>query len=75
MGRFPACSGFADERTWHSDGERMMRSRANDEAMAEMYRDDPAFALMLVNSILEDGDEWELQVVSRQILLAIRSYF
>ena len=53
----------------------MMRSRANDEAMAEMYRDDPAFALMLVNRILEDGDEWELQVVSRQILLAIRSYF
>lgn len=53
----------------------MMRSRANDEAMAEMYRDDPAFALMLVNSILEDGDEWELQVVSRQILLAMRSYF
>ena len=50
-----------------------MRSRANDEAMAEMYRDDSELAVMLVNSILEDGEEWELQVVLRQILLAVES--
>ncbi|WP_025140945.1 DNA-binding protein [Achromobacter sp. DH1f] len=47
-----------------------MRSRANEEAMAEMYRDDPAFALELVNQILADGDQEELLIVLRQMALA-----
>lgn len=47
-----------------------MRSKPNDQAMAEMYRDDPAFALELVNQILADGDQEELLIVLRQMALA-----
>lgn len=35
----------------------MMRSRLHDDAMAELYRNDPTFALEVVNVILEDGDQ------------------
>lgn len=48
-----------------------MRSKPNDQAMAEMYRDDPAFALELVNQILADGDQEELLIVLRQMALAL----
>ena len=29
-----------------------MKDRTHDEAMAELYREDPAYALQLLNSIL-----------------------
>lgn len=45
----------------------MMRSRPHDDAMAELYRNDPAFALEVVNGILEDGDQAELLIVLRQM--------
>jgi len=48
----------------------MMRSRPHDVAMAELYRSDPAFALELVNDILENGDQAELLIVLRQMALA-----
>jgi len=44
-----------------------MRDRSHDEAMAEMYRADPEYAVQLLNSILEDGDQGELLVVLRQL--------
>ncbi len=44
-----------------------MRDRSHDEAMAETYRADPEFAVLLLNSILEDGDQGELLVVLRQL--------
>lgn len=44
-----------------------MRSRPNDEAMAELYRSDPAFALEVINDILEDGDQAELLTVLRHL--------
>lgn len=47
-----------------------MKSRAHDEAMAELYRDDPEFALQVINSILEDGDQAELLIVLRQMTKA-----
>lgn len=47
-----------------------MRSKPKDQAMAEMYRADPAFALELVNQILADGDQEELLVMLRQMALA-----
>ncbi len=47
-----------------------MRSRAHDEAMAEMYRNDPALALDVINGILEDGDQAELLTVLRQLAQA-----
>lgn len=44
-----------------------MRSRPHDEAMAELYRSDPALALDVINGILEDGDQAELLAVLRQL--------
>ncbi len=50
----------------------MMKSRAHDDAMAELYRKDPAFARQVINSILEDenGDQGELLIVLRQMAKA-----
>lgn len=47
-----------------------MKSRSHDEAMAEMYRDDPALALGVINDILADGDQAELLIVLRQMAQA-----
>jgi probable addiction module antidote protein len=51
-------------------GEQTMRSRPHDDAMAEVYRNDPEFALDVINAILEDGDQGELLVVLRQMTQA-----
>ncbi len=48
-----------------------MRSRPHDEAMAELYRSDPALALEVINGILVDGDQAELMSVLRQLALAV----
>jgi len=40
-----------------------MRSRPHDEAVAELYRSDPAFALQVINCILEDVNQAELLTV------------
>ena len=47
-----------------------MRDRARDEAMAEMFHQDPAYALELLNSILEDGEQGELLIALRQMTKA-----
>ena len=47
-----------------------MKDRTHDEAMAELYRQDPAYALQLLNSILEDGDQSELLIALRQMAKA-----
>lgn len=52
------------------NGEQMMKSRPHDGAMAELYRADPAFALEVINGILEDGDQAELLIVLRQMAQA-----
>ena len=38
--------------------------------MAELYRDDPTFALDVINGFLQDGDQAELLIVLRQIAQA-----
>lgn len=48
----------------------MMKSKPSDVAMAELYRDDPALALDVINGILEDGDQAELLIVLRQMAQA-----
>ena len=48
-----------------------MRSRSHDEAMADLYRSDPALALETINQILEDGDQAELLIVLRQLAQAL----
>ncbi|AYD66797.1 addiction module antidote protein [Achromobacter sp. LC458] len=47
-----------------------MKSRPHDEAMAELYRDDPALAVDLINSVLEDGTQAELLIALRQLTQA-----
>ena len=47
-----------------------MRSRPHDDAMAELYRSDPALALEVINGILADGDQAELLTVLRQMAQA-----
>ncbi len=47
-----------------------MKDRPHDEAMAEVYRLDPAYAVQLLNSILEDGDQGELLITLRQMAKA-----
>lgn len=47
-----------------------MRDRTHDEAMAEVFRDDPEYAIQLLNSIFEDGDQGELLITLRQMTKA-----
>jgi probable addiction module antidote protein len=47
-----------------------MRSKNHDEAMAELYRSDPTFALEVINGILEDGNQAELLIALRQMAQA-----
>ena len=47
-----------------------MRDRTHDEAMAELFKEDPAYALQLLNSILEDGEQGELLIALRQMAKA-----
>jgi len=47
-----------------------MKSRSHGDAMAELYRSDPALALEVINGILEDGDQAELLIVLRQLAQA-----
>jgi probable addiction module antidote protein len=42
----------------------------HDDAMAEMHREDPTYALQLLNSILEDGDQSEFLIALRQMAKA-----
>ncbi|MDY7807123.1 addiction module antidote protein [Burkholderia stagnalis] len=47
-----------------------MRCRPYDEAMAELYHNDPPLALEIINGILADGDQAELLVVLLQMAQA-----
>ena len=53
------------QRNW-VNGDRMTRSRPHDDAMAELYRSDPALALEVIQGIVADGDHTELPSVLRQ---------
>jgi probable addiction module antidote protein len=47
-----------------------MKDRSHDDAMVELFRDDPAAAATL-NAILADGDQGELLVTLRQMAKAV----
>ena len=47
-----------------------MKDRQHDEAMAELFRQDPAYAVELLNNILEDGEQSELLIALRQMTKA-----
>ena len=42
-----------------------MRDRPHDDAMAERFREDPAYAVELLNDILKDGDQGEVLIALR----------
>lgn len=46
------------------------RDRNHDEVMADLFRNDPAYALEFLNSILEDGEQAELLIALRQMTKA-----
>lgn len=50
--------------------QKDITDRGHDEAMAELFRSDPAYAQALLNSILEDGEQGELLIVLRQMTKA-----
>ncbi len=52
-------------------GKHAVRDRADDEAMAGMFRDYPAYAVQLLNSIVEESDRSELLIALRQMAKAI----
>lgn len=47
-----------------------MRDRTHDEAMAEVFRNDPAYALKLLDNILQDGEQGEILIALRQMTKA-----
>ncbi len=47
-----------------------MKDRLHDDAMAEMLKQDPEYAVEMLNSILEDGDQSELLIALRQLAKA-----
>jgi len=47
-----------------------MKDKLHDDAMAVVYRDDPAYAVLLLNAILEDGDQSEFLIALRQMAKA-----
>lgn len=47
-----------------------MKDREHDESMAELFRDDPAFATKYLNDVLNDGDQADLLIALRQLAQA-----
>ena len=47
-----------------------MKDKPYDEVMAEVFRNDPAYAVELLNDILEDGEPAELLIALRQMAKA-----
>ena len=40
--------------------EKLLQSRPHDEALIASFRDDPEYAAVFLNAVLEDGDQEEL---------------
>jgi DNA-binding phage protein len=47
-----------------------MKDRSHEEAMAQLFRDDPQFAADYLNDLLLDGEPVDLLVALRQIAQA-----
>ena len=44
-----------------------MKDRSHDEAMAELFGEDPAFAVEYLDQLFQDGEQSDLMVALRQI--------
>jgi DNA-binding phage protein len=58
---------YEDIQTRPMATERVMKDKPHDEAMAELYREEPDFAIAALNAVLQDGDQAELMIVLRQM--------
>jgi probable addiction module antidote protein len=47
-----------------------MKYRAHDDAIGELFREDPDFATRYLNEILEEGDQADLLIALRQMAKA-----
>lgn len=47
-----------------------MRDKTHDEEMDDVFRDNPEYAIQLLNSIFEDGDQAELLITLREMTKA-----
>ena len=47
-----------------------MKDRSNDEAMADLFRDDPEFAAHFLDEILREGEQADLLIALRQMAKA-----
>ncbi len=47
-----------------------MRDRSHENAMVELYRDKPEFAVEMINAMLEDGEPQEMLVILRRLASA-----
>ncbi len=47
-----------------------MKDRAHDEAMAELFREDKAFAMDYLNSVLEESEQADLLIALRHMAKA-----
>lgn len=47
-----------------------MKDRHHDEAMAELFRDDPELAAAVLSAVEPENDQAELAIIRRQLALA-----
>ena len=47
-----------------------MRDILHDDSMSDLFKEDPTYAIELLNSILEDGEQGELLIALRQMTKA-----
>lgn len=69
LGRGPQMS--QNERGLQPLRESNIGDRPHNEAMAELLKEDPAYAIDQQNSILDDGEQVELLIALRQMTKAI----
>jgi probable addiction module antidote protein len=50
--------------------KKTLRDKPHDQSMAELYQQDPAYAVKMLNSIFEDGEQGELLIALRQMAKA-----
>ena len=48
-----------------------MKDRTHDDAMAELFREDPAFATEYINNVLADGNQEDLMIALRQVAASV----
>lgn len=51
-----------------------MKDQCHDEFMSQKFRSDPKYLTGLVKAVLLDGDEGEVEILRRQVEIALRIF-